>query len=278
MSTLYKRPVSIQPNASSYCAGCLHSTATKIIAEAIDELKIRERIIHVLPVGCSTQGIVTWDLDVICAAHGRAPAVASGIKRCRPDNIVFCYQGDGDLASIGLAEILSAANRGENITIIFANNSIFGMTGGQMAPTTLIGQKATTAVFGRNMLGTGMPLKMCELIKEFEAPRLVSRSTLRTPQGIKRAKELIKKGFMNQIEGRGFSFIELLTNCPTTWHLSPTESLDFMEKQTEKYFECKTFTDKSEPFADYSAGYGINLCGKNAGKKDSGRQNGGAEI
>ncbi len=261
MSTLYKRPVSIQPNASSYCSGCLHSTATRIIAEVIDELGIRERIIHVLPVGCSTQGLTTWDLDIIASAHGRAPAVATGIKRCRPDNIVFCYQGDGDLASIGLSEILCAANRGENITVIFANNSIFGMTGGQMAPTTLIGQKATTAIYGREALGTGMPVRMCELIREFDAPRLVARCTLRTPQGIRKAREEIKKGFLNQIEGRGFSFIELLTNCPTTWHMSPVQSLEFMEKQTEKYFVPGVFADKDEPFADYSAGYGVSFGG-----------------
>ena len=249
MSTLYERPKSILPTASSYCPGCLHATATKIIAEAIDELKVREKAVYVLPVGCSTQGLVSWDLDIIGSAHGRAPAVATGIKRCRPDCLVFCYQGDGDLASIGLAEILSCTNRGENITIIFANNSIFGMTGGQMAPTTLLGQKATTAVYGRDLVTTGYPLKMCELIKELEAPRLVTRCTLRTPAGIKQAKAAIIKGFKNQLENKGFSFIELLTNCPTTWHCDPVTSLEFMEKQTEKYFECKTFVDKEERFA-----------------------------
>ncbi|MBR4343236.1 MAG: 2-oxoglutarate oxidoreductase [Lachnospiraceae bacterium] len=250
MSTLYQRPKSILPTASSYCPGCLHATATKIIAEAIDELGVRNKSIYVLPVGCSTQGLVSWDLDIIGSAHGRAPAVATGIKRCRPDCLVFCYQGDGDLASIGLAEIMSAANRGENITVIFANNSIFGMTGGQMAPTTLIGQKATTAVQGRQILGTGYPLKMCELIKELDAPRFVTRCTLRTPAGIKQAKAAIIKGFKNQLENKGFSFIELLTNCPTTWHCDPVTSLEFMEKQTEKYFECKTFVDKEERFGE----------------------------
>ncbi|MCR5726199.1 MAG: 2-oxoglutarate oxidoreductase [Lachnospiraceae bacterium] len=250
MSKLYERPKSILPTASSYCPGCLHATATKIIAEAIDELKVREKAVYVLPVGCSTQGLVSWDLDIIGSAHGRAPAVATGIKRCRPDCLVFCYQGDGDLASIGLAEILSCANRGENITVIFANNSIFGMTGGQMAPTTLLGQKATTAVDGRTLLGTGYPLKMCELIKELDAPRFVTRCTLRTPAGIKQAKAAIIKGFKNQLENKGFSFIELLTNCPTTWHCDPVKSLEFMEKQTEKYFECKTFVDKEERFGE----------------------------
>ena len=250
MSTLYQRPKSILPTASSYCPGCLHATATKIIAEAIDELGVRNKSVYVLPVGCSTQGLVSWDLDIIGSAHGRAPAVATGIKRCRPDCLVFCYQGDGDLASIGLAEIMSAANRGENITVIFANNSIFGMTGGQMAPTTLIGQKATTAVQGRQILGTGYPLKMCELIKELDAPRLVTRCTLRTPAGIKQAKAAIIKGFKNQLDNKGFSFIELLTNCPTTWHCDPVTSLEFMEKQTEKYFECKTFVDKEERFGE----------------------------
>ena len=250
MGALYERPKSILPTASSYCPGCLHATATKIIAEAIDELKVREKAIYVLPVGCSTQGLVSWDLDIIGSAHGRAPAVATGIKRCRPDCLVFCYQGDGDLASIGLAEILSCANRGENITIIFANNSIFGMTGGQMAPTTLLGQKATTAVNGRQLLGTGYPLRMCELIKELDAPRFVTRCTLRTPQGIRQAKTAIIKGFKNQLENKGFSFIELLTNCPTTWKCDPVKSLEFMETNTEKYFECKTFVDKEERFGE----------------------------
>ena len=250
MSELYERPKSILPNASSYCPGCLHATATKIIAEVIDELGVKDKAIYVLSVGCSTQGLVSWDLDIIGSAHGRAPAVATGIKRCRPDCLVFCYQGDGDLASIGLAEIMSAANRGENITVIYANNSIFGMTGGQMAPTTLIGQKATTAVNGRQLLGTGYPLKMCELIKELDAPRLVVRCSLRTPAGIKKARASILKGFKNQLEGKGFSFIELLTNCPTTWHTDALGSLDFMEKYTEKYFECRTFTDKEERFGE----------------------------
>ncbi len=250
MSELYERPRSILPNASSYCPGCLHATATKIIAEVIDELGVKDKAIYVLPVGCSTQGLVSWDLDIIGSAHGRAPAVATGIKRCRPDCLVFCYQGDGDLASIGLAEIMSAANIGENITVIYANNSIFGMTGGQMAPTTLIGQKATTAVNGRQVLGTGYPLKMCELIRELDAPRLVVRCSLRTPAGIKKARASILKGFKNQLEGKGFSFIELLTNCPTTWHTDALGSLDFMEKYTEKYFECRTFTDKEERFGE----------------------------
>ena len=250
MSVLYERPKSILPNASAYCPGCMHATATRIIAEVIDELGQKDNAIYVLPVGCSTQGLVSWDLDIIGSAHGRAPAVATGIKRCRPDCLVFCYQGDGDLASIGLAEIMSAANRGENITVIYANNSIFGMTGGQMAPTTLIGQKATTAPGGRTLLGTGWPLKMCELIKELEAPRLVMRCSLRTPAGVRQAKAGIMKGFKNQLEGKGFSFIELLTNCPTTWHMSPLESLDFMESHTEKYFPCKVFADKEERFGE----------------------------
>ncbi len=248
MTDLYQRPVSIFPSASSYCPGCLHATATKIIAEAIDELGQKDNTIFVLPVGCSTQGLVSWDLDIIGSAHGRAPAVATGIKRCRPDCMVLCYQGDGDLASIGLAEILSAANRGENITVIFANNSIFGMTGGQMAPTTLVGQKATTARDGRDPKNTGFPLKMCELIKEFEAPRFVARYSLRTPSGVKQAKAAIIKGMKNQLEGKGFSFIELLTNCPTTWHTDPLGSLDFMEKYTADVYKRQVFADREGRF------------------------------
>jgi len=243
MEKTYKRPECIVPMQSGYCPGCLHSTATKIIAEVIDELNIADNVICVLPVGCSSMGLLYWKLDMVGSAHGRAPAVATGIKRSRPDSVVFAYQGDGDLAAIGLAEILSAANRGEKITVIFANNSTYGMTGGQMAPTTLIGQKTTTTKTGRDAETAGYPLKMCEIIKELDAPVFVARYALNSPQNIRKARAGIKKAFENQLEGKGFSFVELLTNCPTNWGLSPLDSLEYIQSVTIPYYPLKVFKD-----------------------------------
>ncbi len=243
MEKIYSRPTCIVPMQSGYCPGCLHSTATKIIAEVIDELGQGHNVINVLPVGCSSMGLLYWKIDMVGAAHGRAPAVATGVKRSRPDSLVFTYQGDGDLAAIGLAEILSAANRGEKFTVIFANNSTYGMTGGQMAPTTLIGQKSTTSKKGRDAETAGYPIKMCELIKELAAPVFVARYALNNPQNIRKAKQGIKKAFQYQLEGKGFSFVELLTNCPTNWGVDPVGSLKYMEEHTMKYFEQKVFKD-----------------------------------
>ena len=242
---IYSKPKCLLPLASGFCPGCLHSLATKLIAEAIDELGVADKVINVLPVGCSTMNTLYWKLDMVQAAHGRAPAVATGVKRANPDNIVFTYQGDGDLASIGLSEIMMAANRGEHITIFFANNSTYGMTGGQMAPTTLVGQKSTTCVNGREPDTMGYPLRMCELIKELEAPVYVARFALNNPANIRKAKKGIKKAMQNQADGLGFSFVELLTNCPTNWHMTPLQTLDFIENSTSKYFPCGVFVDKT---------------------------------
>lgn len=242
---VYKKPSCLLPLANGFCPGCMHALATKLIAEAIDDLDIADHVINVLPVGCSTMNSLYWKLDMLTAAHGRAPAVATGIKRCRPDCMVFAYQGDGDLGSIGLSEILMAANRGEHITIFFANNSTYGMTGGQMAPTTLIGQKSTTCIYGRDPDTMGYPLKMCELIKEMEAPVYVARFALNSPANIRKAKAGIKKAMENQAKGYGFSFVELLTNCPTNWHMSPVKTLEFIEQQTSKYFPLGVYVDKT---------------------------------
>ena len=179
-------------------------------------------------------------------AHGRAPAAATGAKRANPERLVFTYQGDGDLAAIGLAEIMSAANRGENFTVIFANNQTYGMTGGQMAPTTLIGQKSTTSVYGRDPKTTGYPLKMCEIISMLEAPRFVARYALNSPKGIMDAKKAIKKAFEMQLAGKGFTFIELLTNCPTNWHMTPLQTLDYMNTNTIPYFKPGIYKDTEE--------------------------------
>ena len=240
----YKRPQSLKPMMTPYCPGCLHALATRLVADVIDELQQAENAINVVSVGCSALNLYIWKGDVIGAAHGRAPAVATGIKRCLPERLVFTYQGDGDLAAIGLAEIMSAANRGENYTVIFANNQTYGMTGGQMAPTTLIGQKSTTTRFGRDALTTGYPMKMCELISVLEAPVFVARYALNTPKGVMDAKRGIKKAFEMQLRGEGFTFIELLTNCPTNWGMSPLSTLDYMNENTIPYFKPGIYKDK----------------------------------
>ena len=240
----YKRPTSLKPMATPYCPGCLHALATRLVADVIDELGQADNAVNVVSVGCSALNLITWNGDVIGAAHGRAPAVATGVKRCLPERLVFTYQGDGDLAAIGLAEIMSAANRGENFTVVFANNQTYGMTGGQMAPTTLIGQKTTTSRMGRDPETTGYPMKMCELISTLEAPAFVARYALNTPKGCREAKKAIRKAFDIQMAGKGFTFIELLGNCPTNWGLSPLQTLDYMESNTIPYFVPGVYKDK----------------------------------
>ncbi|TBW38992.1 2-oxoglutarate oxidoreductase [Siculibacillus lacustris] len=241
MNMIYHKPEALEGHISSYCPGCLHGVAHRLVAEVIDELGIRERTLAVLPIGCATLGTNYFNVDLVVSNHGRAPAVATGYKRSRPENIVFTYQGDGDLASIGLGEILHAANRGENFTTIFINNGIYGMTGGQLAPTSLVGQKATTAPDGRDPKTMGYPLHMAELIAQLEAPVFVARFSLHRAAYILKAKAGIRKAFENQIAGRGFSFVELLSNCPTNWGLSPAESLDHIREKMIPVFPLKTF-------------------------------------
>lgn len=240
----YKRPTCLKTTPSGFCPGCMHSLSTKIIAEVLDELGQQENSCHIVPVGCSTLNLLYWKGDIVGAAHGRAPAVATGFKRTNPDRLVFTYQGDGDLAAIGLAEIMGAANRGENFTVIFANNQTYGMTGGQMAPTTLIGQKTTTTRMGRDAATTGYPMKMCEIISQLEAPSFVARYALNTPKGVNEARKGIKKAFERQLEGKGFTFIELLMNCPTNWGMTPLQSLDYMESTTVPFFKPGVYKDK----------------------------------
>lgn len=240
----YKRPSCLKSNPSGFCPGCMHSLSTKIIAEVIDEMGQQENSCHIVPVGCSTLNLLYWKGDIVGAAHGRAPAVATGFKRTNKDRLVFTYQGDGDLAAIGLAEIMGAANRGENFTVIFANNQTYGMTGGQMAPTTLIGQKTTTTRMGRDAATTGYPMKMCEIISQLEAPVYVARFALNTPKGVREAKKGIRKAFELQLAGKGFTFIELLMNCPTNWGMTPLQSLDYMESTTVPFFKPGVYKDK----------------------------------
>ena len=221
----------------------MHATISKIVAQVIDEMDLREKAVCVLPVGCGTLGCFTWNLDMVCSAHGRAPAVATGVKRSHPGSFVFTYQGDGDLASIGLSEIMCAANRGENFSTIFVNNSIYGMTGGQMAPTTLVGMKATTCPNGRSPEPGGYPMHMAELIAQLKRPVFSGRFAVNTPANIAKAKGAVKKAFQNQLDGKGFSLVEILSNCPTNWGLSPLKTLDFIREQTMEEFPLGVFKD-----------------------------------
>ena len=236
MEKIFSHPNSLRKVSTHYCAGCGHGIAHRLIAEVVDELKIRERVIAIAPVGCAVLAYDYWDFDCSEAAHGRALAVATAIKRVRPENIVFTYQGDGDLAAIGTNETLHAANRGENLTVIFINNAVYGMTGGQMAPTTLLGQKTATTPFGRDAKLQGYPLKISEILAQLPAVKYVERVSSHSPQEILKAKRAIKQAFQNQIDGVGFSLVEILSSCPTYWGLSPTQSLDWIKEVMAKEF------------------------------------------
>ncbi len=226
-----------------YCPGCTHGIVHRLVAEAIEELGVSEKTIGVAPVGCSVFAYDYFNFDMAEAAHGRAPAMATGIKRVHPDCLVFCYQGDGDLASIGTAETVHAACRGENITIIFINNGIYGMTGGQMAPTTIMGQKATTCPDGRSGIN-GYPIKICEMLATQEGTYYAERVSTHKVKQVLNAKRAIKKALKNQIDKKGFSIVEVLTNCPTNWHMSPRDSLKYIEEKVIPYYPLGVFKDK----------------------------------
>jgi 2-oxoglutarate ferredoxin oxidoreductase subunit beta len=238
---VYARPDSLAPMATHYCPGCTHGIAHRLIAEILDEMEIREKTIGVAPVGCSVFAYNYFDCDFVEAAHGRAPAMATGIKRVLPDRFVFTYQGDGDLASIGMAEIVHAAGRGENITVVFINNAIFGMTGGQMAPTTLPGQKTTSSPNGRDVEQAGFPLRMSELLSSLDGVGYVVRRSLHDPKNIRLAKKAIRMAFEVQKRGLGFAMVELLSTCPTNWGLTPQESLRFVEEKMIPVYPLQDF-------------------------------------
>ncbi|MBN2714536.1 MAG: 2-oxoglutarate oxidoreductase [Deltaproteobacteria bacterium] len=219
-----------------YCPGCTHGIIHRLVAETLIELDIRERAVGISPVGCSVFTYKYFRCDMFQASHGRAPAVATGAKRCRPELIVFCYQGDGDLAAIGTSEIIHAANRGEKITCIFVNNAIYGMTGGQMAPTTIPGQRTSTTPGGRNVADDGFPLKMSEILAQLQTPGYVARVSMHSPAEIIRAKQIVKKAFEYQVRNTCFSFVEFLSTCPTNWGLSPVESLNWMKNNMLPYY------------------------------------------
>jgi 2-oxoglutarate/2-oxoacid ferredoxin oxidoreductase subunit beta len=242
--TTFARPETLKEKITHYCPGCGHGIAHRIVAEVIDELGIREKTIGVAPVGCAVLMYDYFDVDMIECPHGRPPAMATGIKRCLPDRVVFTYQGDGDLAAIGTAETVHAANRGENITVIFINNAIYGMTGGQMAPTTLIGQESTTTVGGRGQHGEGGPLRVCELLSSLDGVCYLERTAVSTPKDAMAAKRAIKKAFENQLAGKGFSLVEVLSMCPTDWKLSVPKSLDFVNNEMKKAFPLGVFKDR----------------------------------
>lgn len=227
---------SLRNVSTHYCAGCGHGIAHRLIAEVVDELLLREKIIAVAPVGCAVIAYDYWDFDCSEAAHGRALAVATAIKRVRPNNIVLSYQGDGDFAAIGTNEAIHAASRGENLTVIFINNAIYGMTGGQLAPTTLLGQKTATTLNGRQIIPHGNPLKISEMLALLPGAKSIERVSLSSVREIIKAKDAIKQAFINQMEGVGFSLVEVLSPCPTYWGVSPQEALLWMHEVMEKEF------------------------------------------
>jgi 2-oxoglutarate ferredoxin oxidoreductase subunit beta len=241
VETVYHRPEVFTEVPTHYCPGCTHGIAHRLVAEVIEEMGLIENTIGVASVGCSVFAYNYFDCDFVEAAHGRAPAMATGIKRVLPDRIVFTYQGDGDLASIGMAEIVHAAARGENITVIFINNANYGMTGGQMAPTTLPGQKTTSSPYGRDVEQMGFPIRTAELLATLDGSGYVVRRSLHDPKNIRMAKKALRMAFETQIRGLGFSMVELLSTCPTNWGIKPQESLRWLEEKMIPVFPIADF-------------------------------------
>ena len=236
MGKTFAKPEALSDQHTHYCPGCTHGVIHRLIAEVIDEMGIRGRTVGIAPVGCSVLAYNYFDCDFQEAAHGRAPAMATGIKRVRPDLMVFTYQGDGDLASIGMGEIIHAANRGEKFTAIFVNNAIYGMTGGQMAPTTMPQQRTTTSPAGRDVVDVGMPIKVAELLAALQTPAYITRQTVIKPKYINRAKKAIARAFAYQAESRCFSLVEVVSNCPTNWGMTPLDSIGWVEDQLLAYY------------------------------------------
>ena len=243
MTKVFTKPHALTDAPFHYCPGCTHGICHRLVAEVLDELKIEGDTIGVAPVGCAVMAYDYFNCDMQEAAHGRAPAVATGIKRVHPDKLVFTYQGDGDLAAIGTAETVHAATRGENITVIFLNNTIYGMTGGQMAPTTLPGQVTQTSPYGRDPKTQGNPIRMSEMLATLDGPSYIARVALDTVPNIKKARAAIKKAFQNQIDGKGFSLVEVLSTCPTNWGLSPEEAIKRLQKDMIPYYPLGVYKD-----------------------------------
>ena len=245
MATVFETPKSWADVPRHYCPGCTHGIVHRLVAEAIDELGIEGKTIGIAPVGCSVMAYDYFTCDMIEASHGRAPAVATGVKRSLPDHVVFTYQGDGDLASIGLCETVSCACRGENVTVIFINNAIYGMTGGQMAPTSLIGQVTQTSPYGRDAATQGMPIRICELLSTLDAPAYLERVAVNSVMHVRQAKKAILKAFRNQVEGKGFSLVEVVSTCPTNWGLTPDKACAFVEEKMIPFYPLGCYKDKN---------------------------------
>jgi 2-oxoglutarate ferredoxin oxidoreductase subunit beta len=250
MKKVFSRPKSLKNTVFHYCAGCGHSIAHRLICEVIDELGIRGITIGVPPAGCAVLAYNYFDVDMLEAPHGRGCAVATGIKRTLPDRVVFSYQGDGDLAAIGTAETFHAANRGENITVIFINNAVYGMTGGQMAPTTLLGQSSTTSPPGRNALLDGHPIRMSEVLAGLDGARYIERCAVNTPQNILRTKRAIRKGFQYQMDGLGFTMIEILSQCPTNWKMNTLDACRWIDDVMTTVFPLGVIKDPGKGQSD----------------------------
>ena len=243
MKTVYERPKALSDVPLHYCPGCTHGIIHKLVAQTIDELGIEDRTVGIASVGCSVFAYNYFECDMIQAAHGRAPAVATGVKRTHPDTVVFTYQGDGDLAAIGTAETVHIATRGENVTIIFVNNAIYGMTGGQMAPTTLPGQVTTTSPYGRDRKIQGSPVRICEMLSTLDGVALAARGAVDSPKSINATKKLIRKAFENQLEGKGLSIVEILSTCPTNWGMTPKAALEWLRENMMTYYPLGVFKD-----------------------------------
>ncbi len=240
---VFEKPKALSPVPFHYCPGCTHGIVHRLVAEAIDALGIEGKTIGIAPVGCSVFAYNYFECDMIQAAHGRAPAVATGVKRTHPDNIVFTYQGDGDLAAIGTAETVHAATRGENITIIFINNAIYGMTGGQMAPTSLPGQVTTTSPYGRDLKIQGNPIRVCEMLATLDGVAYAERVAVNNPKNVLKTKKAIEKAFKNQIDKKGLSIIEVLSTCPTNWGMTPEEALKWVDDKMVPYYPLGVYKD-----------------------------------
>ena len=245
MAVVFQKPKALTDAPLHYCPGCTHGIIHRLVAEAIDKLGVEGKTIGVAPVGCSVMAYDYFSCDMVEAAHGRAPAVATGLKRAFPENVIFTYQGDGDLASIGMAETVHAAARNENITVIFVNNAIYGMTGGQMAPTSLPGQVTQTSPYGRDVTTAGYPIKVSEMLATLDGPEYIERVAVNSVKNVKAAGRAILKAFQNQVEGKGFSLIEVVSTCPTNWGMTPSDALKWVDENMIPYYPLGVYKDKS---------------------------------
>ena len=244
MAVVFQKPKALTDAVLHYCPGCTHGIVHRLVAEAIDELGIEGRTIGIAPVGCSVMAYDYFRCDMIEASHGRAPAVATGVKRAMPDSVVFTYQGDGDLASIGLCETVSCACRGENVTVIFINNAIYGMTGGQMAPTSLVGQVTQTSPYGRDAATQGLPIRICELLASLDAPAFLERVAVNSVANVRKAKKAIFSAFKCQVDGKGFSLVEVVSTCPTNWGLTPQKACAWVDEKMIPFYPLGNYRNR----------------------------------